>query len=485
MAGQCQLDRLPEDLLRNIFHRAAVRLECTDAGVWALEEMGSYNSNSRAEWAQVRELYRLQSVSKHFHLVASTVKNLHCRINPQTARKEISGLVNFLSMSRCAESLVLTFGAETDWECNEGEGSDRQPKKQLSLFTVLTESQCSNELLLQAPCLKRFAAVRERVTQNDGRLHWGLGAGIEAASRRLLEALAENCPRLSVLALGTGNDSSSVRFPLLTPNLSCKPFGQLRRLRLHYVAQDASDSQGLMSLLTLCPNLLQLELDYARLDSEYLRLESDSLEVLNVGFPRSELTLDIRTPKLRRLKLGYDFRGAAMILAPNLSTLDLNVSVKVTVVTPWEQLERVILTSYPERFFVWDPNGPLHEALQGCSNLKHLAIRSAWIQNLSCLVEGLGSLITELEIPDRILCEVCENKSKADSLRELRKLNVCFGYGTWESVSESELLKAIQDLKCFPKLEILWLLYRGSFMPRAVEALLSLQKKRPASEEAS
>ncbi|GAQ78252.1 hypothetical protein KFL_000100180 [Klebsormidium nitens] len=201
MADPCHLDRIPTDLLRDVLHRAAVRLDCTDGGLRALDEMRTCK-NSRAEWAQVRELCRLQAVSKRFHQVASTVKNLHCRINPQAASRMLSGLATFLSKARCAEGLALTFGPKsTDPEDDWDDNGVRHPETQFSLCRTLAESQCFQELFIEAPCLQQFAVVRERFNRSEV-LGQEMAADVELATNRLLEALSANCPRLSALALG-------------------------------------------------------------------------------------------------------------------------------------------------------------------------------------------------------------------------------------------------------------------------------------------
>lgn len=148
MVDLCQVDRLPDDLLCDVLHRAAVRLDCTDAGLRALDERWT-NKNSRASWAQVRELCRLQEVSKRFQHVTSTVKNLHCRISPLNAEAEILGLATFLSRTRCAGGLALTLALEDDVMSDEdGEREDLPPGIPSSIFRDLAESKCFEQLFL-------------------------------------------------------------------------------------------------------------------------------------------------------------------------------------------------------------------------------------------------------------------------------------------------------------------------------------------------
>lgn len=164
MAEPCHLDRFPIDVLRDILHRAAVRLDCKDAAVWALGKQWS-STNFKEQWAQVMELCRLQGVCKRCYRVAATVKNLRCRISPLKAKAEISGLAIFLSKARCAEGLAITIGPETLRKDHEDEGGYRHPETQATLFRALAESQSFRELFVQAPCLERFAVVIERSTQ--------------------------------------------------------------------------------------------------------------------------------------------------------------------------------------------------------------------------------------------------------------------------------------------------------------------------------
>lgn len=201
----------------------------------------------------------------------------------------------------------------------------------------------------------------------------------------------------------------------------------------------------------------------------------------------SEATLEIRTPKLRKLKLGcgWNGAGAAVITAPSLSALEIDCSAKVTVLAPWEQLDRLIITAYQGNHFVWGSEGSLHMALRSCSNLKSLSIQSQRIKNVSYLTEGLGSALTELIIPDTLLSEILESKS--EHLIRLRKLTVSFGSDddTYESarIDESRLFKGLRNIECFPKLEFLRLEEIGYvFTLRAAQALLSLQKKLPRLE---
>lgn len=268
-----------------------MRLDCTDAGIWALGDRWR-TTNSQNKWAQVRELCRLQGVSKRFHHVAATVGNLHCRISPLKAEAEISGLATFLFRAKCAGALALTFGPASGQEEDQDEG-------RYALFKALAESQCLRELFEQAPCLERFAVVLERSTRSR-ELKLGQEMGVkmavnaEAASNRLLEALAATCPRLSVLALGHSY-RSPLRFPVLASSLGfgCKPFLGLRRLCIHEDVQFDLDGQGLTSLLSLCPNLLKLELERGLYyetqpptNPIHLLIESDTLEFLKVEVRR-------------------------------------------------------------------------------------------------------------------------------------------------------------------------------------------------------
>ncbi|GAQ78287.1 hypothetical protein KFL_000100520 [Klebsormidium nitens] len=308
MADPCHVDRLPDDLLRDILHRAAVRLDWRDAGVWALEEKGC-RTDSRTEWAQVRELCRLQGVSTRFYLIASTVRNLHCRISPRVPKKEIVGLANFLSKTRCAKGLSLTFGPKTDPEDDEDEDGDRHPETPLVLFISPAESKLFKEILNQAPRLEQFAAVKGHFTEYDGGLDGNAAANLRTrASNLLLEALSKSCPRLSALALGN-HISSPLRFPLLAPSLNLfdKAFPQLKRLCINGDVQADSNGQGVTSLLKLCPHLLQLELCYATPYSEYLLVDSDSLEVLEVQMPYIRKSKpDNLCDSLRKLTVSFD-----------------------------------------------------------------------------------------------------------------------------------------------------------------------------------
>lgn len=488
MANPCQVDRLPDDLLRNVLHRAAVRLGLDmGVGVRALDERWSYPTlSSDARWAEVRELSRLRGVSKRFCHVASTVSNLHCRISPMDGEEEILRLANFLSKSKCAGALTLTLGFDTE-EAEGEQAGDRLPETEVSIFNSLSESLCFEELFRQAPCLQRFAVVGGPFKPCKD-LDEETAVSTEAASNRLLEALATNCRSLSALALGSSDDYYQ-RFPLLTSSLVlvCKPFSNLSRLCIHTNADIGSDGQGLTSLLKLCPNLLQLEVERshpafgqeaAAPDREYLLVESDSLEVLDVDVLQSHVTLDICTPKLLDLRFECE-SGAVVIAAPLLSVLYMDWSAKVTVLDPWEQLESLYLRSYSRDYVVWNVNGPLHEALQSCSRLKLLCVQRGWLKNLSGLTEGLGSL-TELIVPDRWLCEL--RSSVVENLQEMRKLTVFFDHESLDSKSLDEspqILKGLRALEGFSKLEFLRLEDASNIAPCAVLTLLSLQKKRP------
>lgn len=301
-------------------------------------------------------------------------------------------------------------------------------------------------------------------------------------------ATTDNTTNMSALALGN-SCGSSLPFPVLASSLGsvCKPFPELRRLRIQSDVHFYSDGQGLHSLLKLSPKLLQLELERGLFhvghngpltDPQYLLIESDSLEFLGVEviLYSDLLTLDIRTPKLREAKLGCEFKGAVLIAAPAcLSALEINCSAKVTVREPWEQLDSLILWSNPEDFFFWDSNGPLQEALQGCKSLRSFSIQSPYLKNVSDLTGALAGL-EELRIHDRLICEVFE--SKPENLRNsLRELTVFFD--EWEVLDEERIFKAVRAADFLPKLVTLRLEDTGSIPPRAVQALVSFQRKRP------
>lgn len=495
----CHVDRLPDDLLRDVLHRAAVRLDCIDAGVRALNESGT-DRDSQDKWAQIREICSLQGVCKRFYHVPLTVKNLHCRICPFDAEAEILGLANFLSKARCVKGLALTLALKADLEDSDGDTEVEYLPIELhpSLFRNLAESQCFEELFVQAPCLEQFAlaagsfTVSKELVEGQEGLGVKTAGAVEAASNRLLAELAAKCPRLRAIALGSTTGSCS-SFPVLAQSVHpvCESFPELRRLCLHQDVRIQSDGQGLSSLLKKCPNLQQLEVErdhciYGRLkpsNPDYLLLESDSLEVLDFDSRYYKLTLDICTPKFRSAKLGCHSKGAVTIAAPKLSTLEIDCSAKVTVLAPWEQLERLTLTGSSEsKYFVWDCNSPLHEALRSCSNLKYLAIRSGLrgIKNVSGLTEGFGNL-TELTVHDGTLSD--DYESKPVNLREIRKLTVSFEHRYARvSQNKSRLLKALKALVCFPKLESLQLQETGDITPLAVKALQSLQKRQPRLE---
>lgn len=265
--------------------------------------------------------------------------------------------------------------------------------------------------------------------------------------------------------------------------LVCKPFPQLRRLCINEDVQIGSDGQGFTSLLQLCPNLLQLEIERDHCygqptpDPECLFIHSDSLEVLKFRSLYYDRNLDIRTPKLRSAELGCEFLGAVVIEAPNLIALEIDISAKVTVLAPCKQLESLWLKSFSERDFLWDSTHPLHEALQSCSNLKYMAIEGGLITDVSSLTEALGSL-TELDVTEESWCEVCN--SRPENLRLLRKLTVSFDHRfPCKSLDEGRLFKSLRLLECFPKLESLRLQDTGDLTPSAAKALVSLQNRQP------
>lgn len=275
----------------------------------------------------------------------------------------------------------------------------------------------------------------------------------------------------------------------------CKPFVKLRRLCIHADVQVGTLGQGLTSLLKLCPGLLQLEIERehfhdrrAAPDTQYLVVDLDSLEVLDFESFYHNLTLDIRTPNLRSAKLGWEFKGFVSVAAPKLSKLEMTSSAKVSVLAPWEQLERLVLICYSEEdseSLSWDTSGPLREALRRCSKLKSLTLsgQSRGIKDVSGLTERFEGL-SELTVHDGTLWELYE--STPESLRKLRKLTVSFEHRhTRESMDESRLLKTLRASQCFPKLEILHLEDTGDYTPRAVQALLSFQRGHPGLISAS
>lgn len=126
-----------------------------------------------------------------------------------------------------------------------------------------------------------------------------------ASTNRMLKALAASCPHLRTLALSDAHRycSESLHFPCLAASSSletiCKPFLELRRL---VIFDSARDAQAMSTLISMCPKLQQLEIkDVYRFQKGYPKvvpgcflLQSETLEVLYVWIPSSDVTLKYR-----------------------------------------------------------------------------------------------------------------------------------------------------------------------------------------------
>lgn len=490
----CHFDRLPGAVLQDILHRAACRAETSDGGYRVLEENKPCFESWR-KWAQVAELCRLQTVSKHFSQVASTVQNLQYRISPFSFKHDMSRLARFLGEAKCAKSIVITIRCQVADKdritAAEYWGSDGSIESQLDIFEDNNET--FEELFFHAPCLDQFAVVWDVSLAPSGDLdpdsEEAASFGAEP-SNHMLKALAGYCPQLKSLALGIQHfePNGYLHYPWLVADsslasVSRPQFLQLKRLNIHGSAQDA---QAVSTLISMCPALQQLMIYHWKPlpdvggGPDCLRLESESLEVLDVVL--SCTLLDIRTPNLYKLALKTESQAPIVMDTPNLSDLTIEGSVKVRALSSWK-LERLLVRPNEEYYScVWDCNGLLHEAVQSCLGLSCLIFDSeeAVRGSVSGLIQGLEEL-EDLRLDSIRMLEVCQSITEPVKLPQLKKLAVYFDADFGRRVNESHFEKVVQSVTVgrFPRLECLILKCSGYFTRRSANALLALRERRP------
>lgn len=504
LAEPCHLDRLPYAVLQDILHRAACRRIFTQYyGNRVLEEKDS-SVQPWMHWAQVTELCRLQTVSRQFYQVASTVQNLHLRISPVTFKRDLEWFARFLKRARCAKSLLIAI------RCKDLDNSQMPAAEYESHIQSLASqrsdllddmSETFEDFFLQTPCLEQFAVVWDVSTVPSGNLTLEKAAslpGVES-STHMLKALAAHCPQLTSLLLGDQQcrddpPGQSLQVPSLAAASRlasvCGPFVQLKKLIIQEVAQDA---EAISTFVRMCPALQELIVEQMSYLADVgegpkrLLLASETLEVLHVWLFREGTLLDIRTPKLYKMVLNTHYPAPMVVIdAPKLSDLEIEGSAQVTALAQWK-LERLnVQRDRDSTCCVWDCNGSLHEAVQACLGLTCLIFdtEAAVIGSASTLIKGLEEL-EELSVPSKTLLETCQLVAKKVKLPELKKLTVLFDTDQWSCpVVERQFQTVLQSVtvESFPRLEFLSLSCSGYYTAGSVRALISLRERCPALE---